>query len=239
MALNQLLDQFLGAKQADEAPQQSSNPLAKVPGGLAGGLAAGGLLGLLAGSKKARKTAGNLATGAAGVGGAAALGALAYKAYQSWQKGTDTSPPQVDHTGAPAQLSSHQFDPAIRAGADGKPFEATLIKSMIAAANADGHVDEDEQARIFEAVEKMQLDPNDKALIFDTLRDPPDVHAICSLSSGLEQATEIYLVSRMAIDVDDPREFAYLRELAEGLSLPMALVDQLDEQLAQPQPIAA
>ncbi|MEM8687553.1 MAG: tellurite resistance TerB family protein [Pseudomonadota bacterium] len=239
MALNQLLDQFLGGQQGNEAPQKSSNPLANVSGGLAGGLAAGGLLGLLAGSKKVRKTAGNLATGAVGVGGAAALGALAYKAYQSWQQTDPSTPAHVDHTGAPAELSSHQFDPAIRAGADGKPFEATLIKSMIAAANADGHIDEDEQARIFEAVEKMQLDPNDKALIFDTLRDPPDVQAICSLSNGLEQATEIYLVSRMAIDVDDPREFAYLRELAEGLSLPMALVDQLDEQLAQPQPIAA
>ena len=239
MALNQLLDQFLGGQQGNEAPQKSSNPLASVPGGLAGGLAAGGLLGLLAGNKKVRKTAGNLATGAAGVGGAAALGALAYKAYQSWQKGSDGAPPQVDHTGAPAELSAHQFDPAVRAGADGKPFEATLIKAMIAAANADGHIDEEEQAKIFEAVEKMQLEPSEKALIFDTLRDPPGVQAICALSNGLEQATEIYLVSRMAIDPDDPREFAYLRELAEGLSLPMALVDQLDEQLAQPQPLAA
>ena len=239
MALNQLLDQFLGAHKGDEAPQKSSNPLANVPGGLAGGLAAGGLLGLLAGSKKVRKTAGKLATGAAGVGGAAALGALAYKAYQSWQQSGEASPAQIDHTGAPAQLTAQEFDPAQRTDADGKPFEATLIKAMIAAANADGHIDEDEQARIFEAVEKMQLEPADKALIFDTLRDPPDVQVISGLSSGLEQATEIYLVSRMAIDVDDPREFAYLRELAEGLSLPMALVDQLDEQLAQPQPLAA
>ena len=48
-------------------------------------MAAGGLLGLLLGNKKARKMAG----GVAGYGAAAALGALAFKAYQNWQSGAD------------------------------------------------------------------------------------------------------------------------------------------------------
>src|SRR5690606_608407 len=47
------------------------------------GLAAGGLLGLLLGSRKGRKMAGSLIT----YGGAAALGLMAYRAFRNWQDG--------------------------------------------------------------------------------------------------------------------------------------------------------
>ena len=85
----------------------------------------------------------------------------------------------------------------------------------------------------------MGLEAQDKALIFDTLQNPPGVEEIAQLATGVEQACELYLVSRMAIDPDDPREQAYLQELAGHLSLPEGLADQLDQQIAQPEPIAA
>ena len=235
MSVQQLLDQFLGSQQGSEpAVQQSqANGLAakaggmlqSIPGGLAGGVAAGSLLGLVAGHTKVRKTAGKLAGGAVGIGGAAALGALAFKAYQSWQ-GTDPAT-----AGGPAPPTSEAITDEL--------FSVALIKAMIAAANADGHIDDKEQAAIFAKVEEMQLEPQDKALIFDTLQNPPSVQEIAQLAQGIEQACEIYLVSRMAIDPDHPREQVYLQELAEHLSLPDGLAVQLDQQLAQPAPIAA
>ncbi len=240
MSVNQLLEQFLGGqKSVEPSPQaqpetglaaKASGILGAIPGGMAGGLAAGSLLGLVAGNKKVRKTAGNLAGSAATIGGAAALGALAFKAYQSWQ-GTGAAPPSAGQ--------ADSFEPEAQIAANGDAFPVVLVKAMIAASNADGHIDGEEQAAIFSKVEEMNLDAADKALIFDTLQNPPSVQDIANLAAGVEQACEIYLVSRMAIDPDQPSEQMYLQELAGHLSLPDGLAAQLEQQLAQPQAAAA
>ncbi len=251
MSVNQLLEQFLGGQKSGE-PSTQTQPenglvakaggmLNAIPGGMVGGLAAGSLFGLVAGNKKVRKTAGNLAGSAASIGGAAALGALAFKAYQSWQ-GTGAAPPTAPVSGEPeppAHVEEARFEPGTQIAADGNAFPVVLIKAMIAASNADGHIDGQEQAAIFSKVEEMNLDASDKALIFDTLQNPPSVQDIANLSAGVEQACEIYLVSRMAIDPDQPSEQMYLQELAEHLSLPDGLAAQLEQQLVQPQAIAA
>jgi len=102
---------------------------------------------------------------------------------------------------------------------------------MIAAAKADGHIDANEQTAIFEQVEKMSLDAESKAFVFDALRKPVDLDALVSGVQGIEQASEVYLVSRVAIDVDHPAERAYLQALAHRLNLPAELVAHLDHQI--------
>ena len=131
-----LLDQFLGPQATQNMGERARNltqGLSTNPAmaGMAG-VAAGGILGLLLGNNKARKTVGNLAGGVVGYGGAAALGALAYRAYQNWQ--------------------------ANQEGRDGKPFELALVKAMVGAAAADGHIGPDEQQQIFSHVAQLPLD---------------------------------------------------------------------------------
>ena len=101
---------------------------------------------------------------------------------------------------------------------------------MIAAANADAHIDADEQKNIFDQVSNLPLEAEDKAFVFDALSSPPSLQDIASLAEGPEQAAELYLVSRLAIDPDHPMEQAYLEALASRLSLPKDLVDQLESQ---------
>jgi uncharacterized membrane protein YebE (DUF533 family) len=102
---------------------------------------------------------------------------------------------------------------------------------MIAAAKADGHIDAQEQTAIFDRVEKMSLDAESKAFVFDALRAPVDVDALVAGVQGIEQASEVYLVSRVAIDIDHPAERAYLEVLAHRLKLPAELVAHLDHQV--------
>lgn len=135
--------------------------------------------------------------------------------------------------------SQESFAPEAASAADGKPFQLALVKAMIAAANADGHIDADEQKYIFEAVGKLDLDAEEKAFIFDTLRNPPSIETIASLANGLEQASEIYLASVLAIDLDDPAEQAYLDALADRLSLPPGFTAHLEHQVAQTSRVAA
>ena len=206
--------------------QQSPGAAMGMPGGALGGFAAGGLLGVLLGQKKFRKMAG----GAVGYGGAAALGALAYRAYQNWQAGQQASQaPAASVADAPRHGSP--FAPAT--GADGKPFALALLRSMIAAANADGHVGADEQKQIFEAANRAGLDAEDKAFIFDALQNPSSPAQIAALASGQEQSAELYLAARIAIDPDQPAEKAFLQKLSQSLQLPDALVSHLDAQIAK------
>ncbi|MEN3950143.1 tellurite resistance TerB family protein [Iodidimonas sp. SYSU 1G8] len=225
-----LLNQFLGADAKAALGQAGGFAKEKMGGmggmgGFAGGAAAGGLLALLLGNKKVRKMAG----GVAGYGGAAALGALAFKAYQNWQQGKAAANAPVP-TPADIRHTDERFLPSATPAANGQPFELALVSAMIGAAKADGHVDADEQKQLFEQVDRLGLDAEAKAFVFDALARPADLSAIAGAARTQEQATEIYLVSRLAIDPDHPAEKAYLEALGHRLKLPPDLVAHLDRQ---------
>lgn len=231
MNIQNLLNQFIGSAQAapstGDATQGIGDTLSKltsnIPGGLASGAAAGGIMALLVGNKSARKFAGKAAT----YGGAAVLGGLAYKAFQNWQQNSN------DHTNANAgtanMLLPDQADFAIK---DALPpaFELTLIKAMIAAAKADGHIDTVEQQRIFKAVEQMNLSTETRGMVFDLLRQHISVDELANGAENIEQKSELYLASCLAINPDHPSEQAHLEQLASVLELPQGLTHELQWQ---------
>jgi uncharacterized membrane protein YebE (DUF533 family) len=238
-----LLERFLGPNAAGGAasPQTKPGGLADMArqalqggsgrqggfgnmGGFAGGAAAGGLLGMLLGGGK-RRGGGMLSHG-----GAAVLGALAHRAWQNYQAG------QAPATAPAATLQDAtavgpRFLPGSTPAAGGEAFELALIRAMIGAARADGHIDGAERARIFEQVDKAGLDPEAKAFVFDALEAPVGVSEVAAAAQTPEQASELYLVSRLTVDLDHPAERAYLEALAHRLKLPPALVAHLDRQI--------
>ncbi|WP_262345313.1 tellurite resistance TerB family protein, partial [Bordetella pertussis] len=88
MSARQLLDQLLQSGQSlmqgagAQAQQATQGGKGTFLAGLGGGALGAGALGLLLGSKKARKIGGKVAM----YGGMAALGALAYRAYDQYQR---------------------------------------------------------------------------------------------------------------------------------------------------------
>ena len=225
MNLQNLLNQFAGSS----LNQNTSSGLGggldqltnKIPGGLAGGAAAGGIMALLMSNKKARKFAGKAAT----VGGAALLGGLAYTAYKNWQANGQASGGAAAVSG---QLPNEQA--MQNPSAD---FQLTLVKAMIAAAKADGHIDAEEQQRIFDAVDQMALDNEVKGVVFDLLRQPISTAELTLGLDSLEQKSEVYLASCLAINPDHPSEKAYLQQLAQALALPVGLAEQIQMQAQQ------
>jgi uncharacterized membrane protein YebE (DUF533 family) len=224
-----LLDQFLGSSAGQSMRNSGQSAQGRLDqysgsGGFVRGAAAGGLLGLLLGGKGVRKMAG----GALGYGGAAVLGALALKAYQNYQQ--KKSPAPVTMTPEQFAQLSPQALPDAQPAADGSPFQLVLIRAMVGAAKADGHVDATEQQRLFGQVEQLGLDAEAKAYVFDLLSRPVDMGSITGAVATPEQGAEVYLASRLAIDVDVPAERAYLDALAARLKLPAELRAQLDAQ---------
>lgn len=220
----QLLEQVLGSGMAGNARSAGGQLKDRLDGmsgskGFASGALTGGLLGLLLGGKKARKLAG----GAFGYGGAAVIGALALQAYQNYQR------QQAADRGAPALAGLEPYAlPHTQPAADGGPFELSLVRAMVGAAKSDGHIDATEQRRLFAEVERLGLDAEAKAYVFDLLTHDVDLKSLVDSVATPEQGAELYLAARLAIDPDEPAERAYLDALAARLRLPPELRASLD-----------
>ncbi len=214
-----LLEQFLGGgSNADGSKKSVSPDLVK---GLAGGALAGGLAGVLLGGKSVG--------GALKLGGTAALAGLAYKVYNDWQAAKQGAPapeepgPMKDVTPKP---EGTVFLPSAPKARD--DMSLGILRAMIAAAKADGHVDAAEQRKIFGKLDTLQLSVEDKAFVMDELRKPLDIDAVVSAATSPELAVEIYAASFLAIDPDDPAERAYLGMLAARLKLDPGLKATLE-----------
>jgi uncharacterized membrane protein YebE (DUF533 family) len=197
----------------------------KIPGGLAGGAAAGGLMALLMGNKSARK----FASKAAGYGGAAVLGGLAYSAWSNWKEQQGNAAVHMQ-----ASVNDDSGKELIAPPELQQPVtELTLIKAMIAAAKADGHLDGDEQKRIHDVVDQMSLSAETKGAIFDLLRRDISIHELLDESAGMEQKSEVYLASCLVIDIDHPKEREHLEHLAQAFEFPPGLAQQLENEARQ------
>jgi len=212
--------QTQGQSQGQSAGQ-SGGSSGGLPGGLLGGAAAGGLMAALLGSKKVRKFGGKALT----YGGLAVLGGLAYKAWSDHKAGRPNErqlPAEV-----PEPPADSAFDPAANTDSAGEDFRLAILRAMIAAANADGHVDETEMATIRERISEAGLSGEEAGFLFGQLAKPSDPIAIANLASGEEQGAELYLASLLAVDVDTPEENRYLQRLGDALRLPDDLRDRL------------
>ncbi|MTH98882.1 tellurite resistance TerB family protein [Roseibium sp. RKSG952] len=234
-----LLDQFLGSQGGGKAGSQGSLAGQRQGGSndllsqgkdflssQGGGMALGGLAGLMLGSKSGRK----MGKKAVKYGGMALVAGLAYKAYQGYRANQQGQQPPQYPEDEPIPLEAPRgtpFDPAQQAGGE-HAFAVTLLVAMIAAAKADGHIDREEQDKIFAKIDEAGLDSEAKAFLMDELRAPLDIDKVVAGATCMETATEIYAASRLAIDPDHPAEKAYLQMLAARLNLEQGLIDEIE-----------
>lgn len=90
---------------------------------------------------------------------------------------------------------------------------------MIAAANADGMIDETERNRILEKLKAVALSEEEHSFIVHELLSPGDLESIAGQVSTPETARQVYAVSLMAIDVDTDAERDYLAALSGRMGL--------------------
>lgn len=235
MNTSDLLEQLLRGGQGASAQRGAGN--AAAPGGL-GGL--GGLLGsLLGGGARSGSAAGGLGglggllggllgggstTGRSRSGGGAnyaalaSLGMMAFKAYQTWQSNQATAPQETPRT---VDLLS---------GPEVEEHSHAILRALIAAAKADGHIDDAEQQMISGEIRRHTDDPQLQQWLDAEVARPLDVADVAQAATDPAMAAEMYLASVMLINDQQDAERSYLDELAAALKIDPQLQVQLEKQ---------
>lgn len=216
-----LLDQFLGSQvpgaggsvrdRAGQVTQLAKdNPLASIA-----------IAGVLLGTDGGRKVAGS----ALKLGSLAAIAGLGYQAYKNYKAGQT---PVETTEGKTPELLPPPSDSGFHPEAVSTDFALILVRAMIAASRADGHIDEAERARIMDKLKVSGLGADAAQFLENELANPVDLDAIIAAAKTEEQRVELYTASRLAIEPKSRAERGYLDLLAGRLSLPDALVDHIE-----------
>jgi uncharacterized membrane protein YebE (DUF533 family) len=227
MSVQSLLEQLLQSGMAKVESAKQSGDLGKY----ATGAAAGGVLALLLGSRGGRSLTGK----ALKVGTVAALGTMAWRAYNDWQ-----AQQQGRQAGAPSAAAGAPQARALPApeaferlpAAQLEDHSRAMLKAMIAAAKADGHLDERERGLVEAELQRLEADPATRRWMEDELRRPVEPAEVARAALGPtaspQMAAEVYLASLLVVDDTTTMERAYLDELARQLQLAPGLRAELE-----------
>ncbi len=207
-----------------------------------------------AGSSKKKKGGNSLLsslTSGAGLMTAIGLGIGAYEVLKEKKQSQPPAPgyappplpPTPSNTPAwggrtmppPPPLSAFPANPPPPAAAtipqeNSEDLAIRLIRVMIAAAHADGTLDEEEEKAILDRLRNADLSQEERMFILDELHRPK---TIAELTAGIADpsiAKTMYMLAVNAIAIDSPGERAWLDSLAASLSLSKAVQGFIEEQ---------
>lgn len=218
-----LLDQFLGSNipgtegsvrdKANQATELAKN----------NPLATGAIAAVLLGTGAGRALGGS----ALRLGGMAAIAGLGYQAWKNYQAG---NAPRSAETKTDLELlpppSDSEF--SVEPAAVENDFMVSLIRVMIAAARADGHVDDVERARIHDKLALSGLGQDAMRFLDEELSKPVDMDGIVGSAKSEAQKIEMFTAARLAIEPDSRAERGFIDLLAGRLGLADALVDHIE-----------
>jgi len=139
------------------------------------------------------------------------------------------SAPAQALTYSPATLSQQQFEQVVQ-DENHDTGQMLMLRAMITAANADGHIDENERQQIYQQVDDFDLTIEDKASLFDELRYPLSLQELVNAVPNSQTAIEVYAASLLAIDEQHTASKDYLNRLASSMLIPPELVKALHAQ---------
>ncbi len=209
----------------------------------AAGLLTGGVAtSLLGGGKDTVETV-------AKVGGLALLGTLAYKAFGNYQQqksagGNASVVDAVKHSASGMATQASSLISGLLAGNQSQTaslpaptapanteLPLAIIRAMIAAAKADGHMDTTESQKIMAQLESAGVGAQEKALIMQEMANTQDVNSIAAAAKTPEEAAQIYLAALLVCDSQCTREQEHLTSLAKALKLEPAFTVSLQNEL--------
>lgn len=186
-----------------------------------------------------------------GVVGMGALG-IAFAAFEHFtQKHSNSStessspartivPPSPPNQGPAVQRKPPPLPGVSRAGQKASPGSIgqaqaiLLLRAMIAAANADGHIDDTEKDAILNKLEEAGLSEEERTFVLRELETPSSIDSLLPWVDSQELANQVYAVSLLAINVDTQAERDYLAYLKTRLALADDVIKELNDRFGGP-----
>jgi uncharacterized membrane protein YebE (DUF533 family) len=229
-----------------------------MPGGLGGmlgggGLGGGGLGGMLGGGGmggmgRGGGMGGGLQGALIGMLGGVAMSALQRRMMQGATRSASADEqPEPGFGRRSAAPAASDYD--ARQGSDptgassmggGEPPELDegraqlLVRVMIAAANADMRIDQEEHSRIMGKLEEAGANDAARQFVEDEMRRPMSIDDIAREANSPDLAAQAYAAALAAIDVDKAMERRFLQSLAQKLGLDAEIVAEIHDQLGHP-----
>lgn len=182
------------------------------------------------------------------VGGLALLGTLAYKAFGNYQQqkasgGTACVLGAVKSSAADMASQTGELLSGLTGGQkspltetvvvqqDNPELPLSIIRAMIGAAKADGHMDAAETKKIFDQFEAANLNAHEKALLMQEIANPQDISSIVNIPLSPQESAQIYLAALLVCDSQCQAEKDYLSRLAAALKIEPAFVEKLQQEV--------
>lgn len=132
--------------------------------------------------------------------------------------------PVSAHSGDMASTSSSSGAVAGKAlqASSGVPSEEIalrMIQVMVAAAHADGILDEAEERNILDKMRRVDLTGEEKIFLLSELHNPKPVAELCAGITDMSLAKGMYVMAVTAIEIDTEEERNWLDELGTELGL--------------------
>ncbi len=106
---------------------------------------------------------------------------------------------------------------------------ALMLRAMIQAAKADGHIDPQERQQIIDHV-GADADAEDLSFVKEQLDAPVDIAALAA-DTPEALRVRVYTMSLMSVRLDTPAEAVYLDRLAAALGLDQTVINALHDHL--------
>ena len=117
---------------------------------------------------------------------------------------------------SPGAATVHMESPA---GLPSEEIALRMIQVMVAAAHADGVLDEEEEKNILDKMHSVDLTGEEKMFLLGELHNPKPVADLCDGINDISMAKGMYMLAVAAIEVDTEAERNWLAELGTELGL--------------------
>lgn len=144
-----------------------------------------------------------------------------------------SQPPPIPgaESGVPAMGTAGQEAQVAVAKGDEQELAILLLQTMVAAAHADGEMDQEEETRILTELQGQGLDREEKQFILMQLHHPKSIAELVGKVKNPMVAQTMYSLAASTIVVDTVQERQWLDELAAGLSISPAMQQFIEEEL--------
>lgn len=135
------------------------------------------------------------------------------------------SPPAAPAVGMPAAPVA-----SVPPGLDSAALAVRMLQAMVAAAHADGVMDEAEERAVLDRLRGADLDQEEKFFLLDQLHRPKTIEELAAGITDFAVARTMYLLAATAVAIDTEAERAWFDRLARQLGLSQEVQAFLEEQ---------